>query len=59
MAIGTKFAPPYPCIYMDQVEQQLLATQTNQPLIYLRYIDGIFFIWTHLEKGTKNINFKF
>ena len=49
-AIGTKFAPPYVCIYMDQVEQKFLAMQINQPLIWLRYIDDIFFIWTHAEK---------
>ena len=35
-AIGTKFAPPYACIYMDQVEQKFLAMQINQPLIWLR-----------------------
>ena len=49
-AIGTKFAPPYACIYMDQVEQKFLAMQINQPLIWLRYIDDIFFICTHGEK---------
>ena len=35
-AIGTKFASPYACIYMDQVEQKSLAPQINQPLIWLR-----------------------
>ena len=35
---------------MDQVEHKFLATQINQPLIWLRYIDDIFFIWTHGEK---------
>ena len=49
-AIGTKFAPPYACIYMDQVEQKFLAMQINQPLIWFRYINDIFFIWTHGEK---------
>ena len=49
-AIGTKFALPYTCIYMDQIEQKFLATQINQPIIWLRYIDDIFFIWTHGEK---------
>ena len=49
-AIGTKFAPPYACIYMDQVEQKFLAMQINQPLIWLRYLDDISFIWTHGEK---------
>ena len=38
-AIGTTFALPYACIYMDQVEQKFVATQINQPLIWLRYID--------------------
>ena len=32
-AIGTKFASPYACIFMDQVE---LKTQTDQPLVQLR-----------------------
>ena len=50
-AIGTKFAPPYACIYMDQVEQKFLATQINQPLIWLRYIDDIFLYGL---KGKKN-----
>ena len=54
-AIGTTFALPYACIYMDQVEQKFVATQINQPLIWLRYIDDslygpMFFIWTHGEK---------
>ena len=49
-AIGTKCAPPHACIYMDQAEQKFLATQIDQPLIWLRYIDDIFFIWTHGEK---------
>ena len=25
-AIGTKFAPPYACIYMDEVETEFLQT---------------------------------
>ena len=49
-AIGTKFAPPYACIYMDEVEQKFLETQSKKPLIWLRYIDDIFFIWTHGEQ---------
>ena len=43
-------APPYACIYIDQVEQKFLATKINQLLIWLRYIDDILFIWTHGEK---------
>ena len=31
-AIGTKFAPPYACIFMDQTQIEFLKTQTHQPL---------------------------
>ena len=46
-AIGTIFAPPYACIYMDRVEEDFLETQELQPLLWLRFIDDIFFIWIH------------
>ena len=50
-AIGTKFAPPYACIFMDRVENDFLETEKFKPYIWLRYIDDIFFIWTYgLEK---------
>ena len=32
-AIGTKFAPPYVCIFMDKLETNFLKTQTLQPLV--------------------------
>ena len=35
-AIGTKFAPPYACIYMDEVERKFLETQSKKLLIWLR-----------------------
>ena len=31
-AIGTKFAPPYACIYMDETEQSFLQKQSKKPL---------------------------
>ena len=40
----------YACINMDRVEQDVLETQELQPLLWLRFTDDIFFIWTH-EKG--------
>ena len=58
-AMGTKFAPPYACIYMDQVEHKFLATQINQSLIWLRYIDDIFFIWTHGKKELEKFMLSF
>ena len=48
-AIGTKFAPPYACIYMDKTKIDFLKTQELQPFLWLRYIDDILFIWTHGE----------
>ena len=32
-AIGTKFAPFYACLYMDEVKQKFLETQSKKPLI--------------------------
>ena len=43
-AIGTKFAPPYACIFMDKFEADFLTTQNLKPWVWLRYIDDIFFV---------------
>ena len=53
IAIGTKFAPPYACIFMDRPENSFLETQGLKPLVWLCNIDDIFFIWTHSEKKLK------
>ena len=42
-AIGTKFAPPCACIFMDQIENKFLRSQSHQPMVWFRYIDNIFF----------------
>ena len=34
MAIGTKCAPTYACIFMDKVETEFLKTQENTPLVW-------------------------
>ena len=49
-AIGTKFAPPYACLFMDTIETTFLQTQELQPLVWFRYIDDIFFMWTDIEQ---------
>ena len=49
-AIGTKFAPPYTCIFMDAVEAEFLTSQYLQPFIWFCYIDDIVFIRTHGEE---------
>ena len=48
-AIGTKRAPPYACIFIDKVETDFLESQKLKPMVWFRYIDDIFFIWTHCE----------
>ena len=58
-AIGTKFVPPYACIFMDQVESEFLQTIKFQPLVWFRYIDDIFFIWTNGENSLKNLMMEF
>ena len=35
---------------MDKIETAFLETQELQPLAWFRYIDDIFFIWTHGEQ---------
>ena len=53
-AIGTKFAPAYASIFMDKIENDFLKTQQNTPLVWYRFIDDVFFIWTHGEQKLKS-----
>ena len=52
-ATGTKFAPPYACIFMDHIETEFLKTQDIKPWFWKRFIDDIFFIWTESEEYLK------
>ena len=40
---------------MDRLENEFLDTQILKPLVWLRYTDDIFLIWTHSEEELKNI----
>ena len=59
-AIGTKFGPPYACIFVSNLETKFPEGQHLQPLAWLRYIDDIFLMWTHgeesLEKFLEELN---
>ena len=46
-AIGTRFAPTYASTFMDEIETNFLDTQKIKLLVWFRYIDDVFFIWTH------------
>ena len=48
--MGTKMAPQYANIFMSNLEENFLQNTHNKPLIYLRYIDDIFLLWTHGEE---------
>ena len=48
-AIGTKFAPPYACIFIDEAEKESLKSEELQTFLCLRYIDDIF-LYDLMEK---------
>ena len=49
-AIGTKFAPAYANLFMTKLEERLLDASPDKPLVWMRLIDDVFFIWTHGEE---------
>ena len=53
-AIGTKFVPPYACLFMDKIENDFLDSEIVKPWLWLRYIDDILFIWTEGEDKLLN-----
>ena len=43
-AVGTKFAPPYACIFMDKFETNFLVMQKLQPFVWFRHTnDDVFY----------------
>jgi len=50
-AMGKKFAPNYANLFMAQWEREALAKTPNLPLLYKRFLDDIFMIWTHGRKA--------
>ena len=54
-AIGTKFAPPYAILFMGYLEDKILNSLVEKPLVWWRYIDDIFMIWQHGEEKLKDI----
>ena len=45
-AIGTKFAPTYANLFMAGLEKKIFENTNFKPLLWLRYLDDIFCIWT-------------
>ena len=46
-SMGTCTAPSYANIFMGKLESTMLSDYPYKPLVWFRYIDDIFFIWTH------------
>lgn len=46
-AMGKKFAPAFANLYMCFWEETAFPKCKNLPLMYLRYLDDIFGVWTH------------
>ena len=46
-AMGTKMAPNYAILFMAKLEEEFLSDTQPGPLVWWRYIDDIFMIWTH------------
>ncbi len=45
--MGKKFARSYCNIFMALWEEQILRKNNYQPLVYFRFLDAIFMIWTY------------
>ncbi|XP_044167639.1 uncharacterized protein LOC122951676 [Acropora millepora] len=54
IAMGTKMAVAFAVIFMAHIEKQLLANSPHKPLIWKRFIDDIFSVWTLPEAEVNN-----
>ena len=52
--MGTKMAPQYANIFIANMEENFLQKTHNKLLIYCRYINDIFLLWTHGEELKNN-----
>ena len=59
-AMGTKLAPNYAIITVNNFEDLHVYTYEKQPLLWARYIDDIFIVWQHgkdeLKKFIEHLN---
>jgi len=49
-AMGTKMAPSYANIFMEDLEERLLLSSLKQPLSWFRFIDDVDMKWKHGDK---------
>ena len=53
-AMGTALAPNYANLFMDRFETKALKGYPLKPLVWKRFIDDIFCIWTHGKESLKD-----
>ena len=52
--MGTKLAPALATIYIGDLKEAFLDASTKQPILWVRYIDDVFTIWTHTLQDFKD-----
>ena len=57
--MGTLLAPNYGNLVMDRFETRALAGYHLKPLIWKRFIDDVFMIWTHCKDSLKKFIIEF
>ena len=50
---GTKFAVAYANPFMSGLEERLSDASVDKPLVWMKFIDDVFFVWTHREENLK------
>ncbi len=54
LAMGTKMAPNLANIFMDNFERLFLSQSSLSPVVWYRFIDDIFMIWSHGRDSLDN-----
>ena len=50
IAMGNVMAPSLANLFMSLLEKNLLSKCSKKPLVWFRYINDVFFIWTHYKE---------
>ena len=50
-AMGRKYSPSYADIYLANWEEEALKRCVHRPLLYLRYLDDLFGLWTESKES--------
>ncbi len=48
--MGSKCSPTVSNLFVEEIEKKFVYTYKFQPLLWKRFIDDIFFIWTYLKE---------